>query len=497
MSQRGGAPAAGIPEGHFATFRFRCPTHPILCAVPLPMRLPRVRRADEETMARQPLAIAILAAGQGTRMKSARSKVLHEICGRPMLGFPLAVAEALDPDRLFVVVGRDADQVQETFADRATFVLQAEQRGTGHALQQVEPQLRDFSGDVLVLYGDTPLLTAESLERLAALKADSGAALAMLTSPEPLPGLVVRGADGRVERIVEVTDASPEELRIREGNTGVYQMDSDFLWKALAQLDDRNEQGELYLTDLVERAVSEGLRVEALALDSADECLGVNDRAELAAAAAVVRARTTARLMASGVGFTDPSAVYLDVDVEIGPDSQIEPGVQITGPTRIGAGCHVKAHTVIESAVLGDGCVLGPAAHVRPGSRLADGVRLGNYVEVKNSDLGEGVKADHLSYIGDADVGPGSSFGCGAITVNYDWENKHRTTVGARVRVGCNANLVAPLVLEDGAYVGAGTTVTKTVPTDAIAVPGSRQRNVEGWGARRRKQGTGPEGAES
>ena len=448
-------------------------------------------------MARQPLAVAILAAGQGTRMKSSLSKVLHAICGRPMLEFQVAVAEALQPDHLFVVVGRDADQVREALAGRATFVEQAEQRGTGHAVQQLEPHLRDFVGDVLVLYADTPLLTAESLERLAGLKAETGAALAMLTSPEPLPGLVVRNAAGQVERIVEVTDATPEELEIREGNTGVYQMDSDFLWKALAQLDDSNEQGELYLTDVVARAVAEGRRVEALEVESADECLGVNDRAQLAAAAAVVRARTTSRLMAAGVSFTDPSAVYLDVDVEIGPDSLVEPGVQITGPTRIGARCHVKSHSVIESALLGDGCTIGPAAHVRPGSRLGNEVRLGNYVEVKNSDLGAGVKADHLSYIGDADVGPGSSFGCGAITVNYDWETKHRTTVGSRVRVGCNANLVAPLVLEDDAYVGAGTTVTRTVPSQAIAVPGSRQRNVEGWGARRKKKGTGSEESES
>jgi bifunctional UDP-N-acetylglucosamine pyrophosphorylase/glucosamine-1-phosphate N-acetyltransferase len=448
-------------------------------------------------MARQPLAVAILAAGQGTRMKSARSKVLHEMCGRPMLGFPLAVAEALEPKRLFVVVGRDAGQVREAFEGRATFVEQAEQRGTGHAVQQIEPLLQDFSGDVLVLYGDTPLLRVESLLQLAARKAETGATLAMLTSPEPLPGLVVRDAEGRVERIVEVTDATPEELLIREGNTGVYQMDADFLWKALAQLDDRNEQGEIYLTDVVARAVADGRRVEALRLESAEECLGVNDRAELAAAAAVVRGRITARLMAQGVSFTDPSAAYLDVEVEIGPDSLIEPGVQITGPSTLGAGCHVKAHSVIESATLEDGCTIGPSAHVRPGSRLGRGVRLGNYVEVKNSNLGEGVKADHLSYIGDADVGAGSSFGCGAITVNYDWENKHRTTVGARVRVGCNANLVAPLVLEDDAYVAAGTTVTKNVPSDAIAVPGARQRNVEGWGARRRKKGTAEEGSES
>jgi bifunctional UDP-N-acetylglucosamine pyrophosphorylase/glucosamine-1-phosphate N-acetyltransferase len=435
-----------------------------------------------------PLAVVILAAGHGTRMKSRRAKVLHEIAGRPLLAYPLGLAEALAPERLVVVIGRDADAVRDAFAERARFVVQAEPRGTGHAVQCALPALAGFEGEVLVLYGDVPLLRAESIEALRALKAESKAPLAMLTSPEPLPGLVVRGPDGRVERIVEVTDASPEELTIREGNTGVYLVDSDLLASALHALDSENSQEELYLTDVVAITRARRLAVEALQLADAEDALGVNNRAELARATAVQRRRNIERLLAEGVTFVDPTAVWIDSDVEIGRDSTIEPGVQITGPTRIGEGCHVKAHTVIESSVLEDDVEIGPSAHLRPGTRLRRGVRIGNFVEVKNSDLGPGVKADHLSYIGDADVGARASFGCGAITVNYDWEQKHRTTVGEGVRIGCNANLIAPLVLEPGSFVAAGTTVTKTVPEDAIAVSTVRQKNLEGWGKRRRSR---------
>ncbi|MCP5068769.1 MAG: UDP-N-acetylglucosamine diphosphorylase/glucosamine-1-phosphate N-acetyltransferase [bacterium] len=441
------------------------------------------------------LAVLVLAAGKGTRMKSARTKVLHEVAGRPMLDYPLSVAEALAPEHLIVVIGRDAETVEEAFAGRATFVLQAEQLGTAHAVQTALPLLGDFRGDVLILYGDTPLLRAESIARMVELKAETGSPLTMLTSPEPLPGLIVRDAAGKVERIVEVTDASAEELTIQEGNTGVYLVDSEFLDKALSQLDDRNEQGELYLTDIVAVACKAGHPVEALRLEDADEAMGVNDRAQLARASAVQRRRNVERLMADGVTFVDPDASYIDTGVEIGADTLIEPGVVITGPTTIGANCHIRPHCVIESSRLDDECVIGPAAHLRPGSTLGRGVRLGNYVEVKNSDLGEGVKADHLSYIGDADVAAGAAFGCGSITVNYDWKDKHRTIVGERVRIGCNVNLIAPLTLEDDAFVAAGTTVTKTVATDALAVSTGRQKNLDGWGARwRAKSGTKDEG---
>ncbi len=437
---------------------------------------------------RPPLAVVILAAGHGTRMKSRRAKVLHQIAGRPMLAYPLALAEALAPERLVVVIGREADAVRDAFSERARFVVQDEPRGTGHAVQCALPALAGFEGEVLALYGDVPLLRVESVEALRALKAESKAPLAMLTSPEPLPGLVVRGSDGRVERIVEVTDASPDELAIREGNTGVYLVDSDLLTSALHELDSENVQEELYLTDVVAITRARRMSVEALQLADAEEALGVNNRAELARATAVQHRRNVERLLAEGVTFVDPAAVWIDSDVEIGRDTTIDPGVQITGPTRIGEGVHVKAHTVIESSVLEDDVVIGPSAHLRPGTRLRRGVRIGNFVEVKNSDLGPGVKADHLSYIGDADVGAHATFGCGAITVNYDWEQKHRTTVGEGVRVGCNANLIAPLVLEPGSFVAAGTTVTKTVPADAIAVSTGRQRNLEAWGKRRRSR---------
>ncbi len=443
------------------------------------------------------LAVLVLAAGKGTRMRSRRTKVLHEICGRPMLAYPLAAASALGAEKLVVVIGRDADQVEAAFSDRAQFVVQNEQGGTGHAVQVALPKLGDFSGDVLVLYGDSPLLRSESLERMRAHKQTTGAPLVMLTSPEPLPGLVVRGPDGRVERVVEQTDASPEELRIREGNTGVYLLDAGLLASAIAELAPKNAQGELYLTDVVAIARRRRLLVEAIQLEDADEALGVNTRAELARAAAVQRRRNVEALMERGVTFIDPESAYVDTDVEIGRDTQIDPGVVITGPTRIGEGVHVKAHCVIESSVLDDDVIVGPSAHLRPGSRLASGVRIGNFVEVKNSVLGRGVKADHLAYIGDADVGEDSSFGCGAITVNYDWEKKHRTTVGERVRIGCNANLIAPITLEDDSYVAAGTTVTTKVPTDAIAVSTGRQKNLEGWGKKRRKRGRGTGGGHS
>lgn len=434
----------------------------------------------------RPLAVVILAAGQGKRMKSGLVKVLHEVAGRPMLGWPLVLAEALDAEPPVVVVGRDADKVRAAFEGRARFVEQAERRGTGHAVQMAQPLLAGFRGDVLILYGDTPLLRRETIERMRVRKAEGGFDLLILSAPEPMPGVIVRGADGRVERIVELVDATPEEKRIREGNTGVYLVDAGFLWKALAQVDDQNAQGELYLTDIVKIAAREGRALDALCLDDVDEALGVNTRAELARASAVARRRVVERLMDEGVTFVDPEAVWVDADVEVGRDTVIEPGVVISGPTRIGERCRVKAHTVIEASELADDVVIGPAAHLRPGSRLGPGVRVGNYVEIKNSRLGAGVKADHLSYIGDADVGEGASFGCGSITVNYDWEHKHRTEVGAEAFVGCNANLVAPVRIGARAFVAAGSTVTSTVPDGSLAVARERQRNVEGWADRKR-----------
>jgi len=418
-------------------------------------------------------------------MKSRRAKVLHDLCGRPVLGHVVALAEELAPSRLVMVVGREAEVVEEVFRGRAEFVRQEELRGTGHAVMQALPKLANHRGDVLILYGDTPLLRLETLEALRRRKAESDASLAILTSPEPAPGRVVRDASGAVARIIEVTDASPEELEIEEGNTGVYLLDADLLADGLASLGDDNAQGELYLTDVVGSAVEKGHRVEALKLGDAKECLGINTRAELAQAAAELRRRVAARLMAGGVTLVDPDRTYIDVDVEIGNDSVIEPGCVIQGPCVLGSGVHVKPNCTIETSRIDDDVVIGPSAHLRPGTHLMEGCRIGNFVEVKNSVLGRGVKADHLSYIGDADVGDGSSFGCGSITVNYDGISKYRTTVGEGVFIGCNANLIAPVTLEDRSFIAAGSTVTTNVSSDALAVARTRQREIEGWAARR------------
>ncbi len=431
------------------------------------------------------IAVVVLAAGKATRMKSGRAKVLHALAGRPMLSFPLAVAESLNPERLVVVVGRDAERVREVFAQRAVFVTQSEQRGTGHAVAQAESALRGFNGDVLILYGDTPLIRTETLAGLIAAKAERRADLVLLTAEVDVPGIVIRDETGAVARIVEATDATPEELAVRERNTGVYLLSSELLWKLLARIGDHNRQGEVYLTDLVGLSVRDGLCVEALPMADSEEAIGVNTRVELARASAAIRRRKLEQLMLDGVTIVDPEATYIDVDVDVGADSLIEPGCSIQGASRIGRGVHLKPGCVIESSCVGDDSVLGPHAHLRPGCGLGRGVRIGNFVEIKNSSIGDGVKADHLSYIGDADVGARASIGCGAITVNYNWREKSRTTIGEGAKIGCNANLIAPVTIGRNAAVAAGSTIGGAVPDDALAVERAEHRNVEGWAARR------------
>ena len=441
-------------------------------------------------MSEREIAALILAAGKGTRLKSRRPKVLHEAAGRPLLAFSLDAARRAGAARRLVVVGHGADAVRERFAGEAEFVLQAEQRGTGHAVLECRDALAGFEGDALVLYGDTPLLRGETLARMADHKRQTGADLVLLSAEVDVPGIVVRDGEGRVARVVEATDATPEQLAIAERNTGVYLLDAGLLWKLLERVGDDNAQGEIYLTTIIELAVGDGLRVEALALDDSAEALGVNTRAELAAAAAALRDRTLRRLMASGVTVVDPASTWIDADVEVGEDTVIEPGCVIQGKTRIGPDCHLKPGCVVESSEVGAGVTLGPNAHLRPDCRIGDGSRIGNFVEVKNSVLGAGVKADHLSYIGDADVGPGASFGCGSIVVNYDGQKKYRTQVGESAFIGCNVNLVAPVEVEAGAFVAAGSTITTTVPADALGVARARQKNIEGWVSRRGRTGS-------
>jgi len=436
----------------------------------------------------RPLAALVLAAGKGTRLASSRPKVLHEVCGRPLLGYPIAAAETLRPERLLVVVGPEADAVRRRFADRVEFTVQTEPRGTGHAVGSCRQALEGFRGDVLVLYGDTPLLRGETLARMRQTRSEQAADLVLLTAPVDVPGIVLRDDRGRVARIVEATDATPEQQTIRERNTGVYLLDAELCWKLLARVGDDNAQGEVYLTDIVELAVRDGLCVEAVALPGPEEALGVNTRAELVRAMELMRRRIANHWIDRGVTLVDPAATYIDADVEIGSDTRIDPGCMIQGTTRIGARVHLKAHCTIESSSIGDDVEMGPCAHLRPGCEIGPGSRIGNFVEVKNSVLGRGVKADHLSYIGDADVGDRASFGCGSVVVNYDGEKKHRTRIGARAFIGCNANLVAPLEIEPDSYVAAGSTITTRVPEGALAVARARQRNIEGWVDRRGKR---------
>jgi bifunctional UDP-N-acetylglucosamine pyrophosphorylase/glucosamine-1-phosphate N-acetyltransferase len=304
-----------------------------------------------------------------------------------------------------------------------------------------------------------------------------------------VPGIIVRDDQGRLARIVEATDASPEELAIPERNTGVYLVDKDLLWKSLAQVGEDNEQGEIYLTSIVEILLAEGRPLEVVRLEDDDEGIGVNNRADLARAASVLRRRKLNQLMLGGVTIVDPATTYIDVDVEVGNDTLIEPNCVIQGETRIGERVHVKPNCVIEASVLEDDVEIGPSAHLRPGCRLGAGARIGNFVEVKNSDLAAGVKVDHLSYVGDADVGEGASFGCGSITVNYDWSSKNRTRVEAGAVIGCNVNLIAPVTVKRNASIAAGSTITQDVPEGSLAVARSRkQQHIEGWSRRKRPE---------
>ena len=395
------------------------------------------------------------------------------------------MADGLDAERLVVVVGRDADEVKAAYAGRAEFVLQAEQRGTGHAMLVTESKLRDFSGDVFVLYGDTPLLRVETLQRMQVLKRESGADLVVLTANGDIPGRVKRDSAGRVERIIEAQDASPEELLIEERNTGVYLVDSSLLWAGLDSLESDNAQGELYITDVVSFAVREGHAVEALCLDDAEECLGINNRIELAEAAGIMRRRIAEEHMARGVTIVDPETTYIDATVEIGPDTLIEPGCTITGESVLGEGVHLKANSYVEDSRLDDDVVFGPMSHLRPGSRLGAGVKIGNFVEIKKSTMGAGSKAAHLTYIGDAEVGEDVNFGCGSVVVNYDGYEKHKTVVGDGAFVGCNVNLVAPVEIGERTFLAAGSTINLDTPVDALAVARAKQRNIEGWRARK------------
>jgi bifunctional UDP-N-acetylglucosamine pyrophosphorylase/glucosamine-1-phosphate N-acetyltransferase len=456
-------------------------------------------------------AALILAAGKGTRMKSGLVKVLHGLAGSPMLSWPLAAAREAGAGRIVVVAGHQADQVRELYAADAgiRIALQEEQLGTGHAVSCSISQLDGLSGAVLILCGDTPLLAGATLSRLVAEHEASSAAVTVLTARLDKPfgyGRIIRDTEGRVRRIVEQKDATPEEQMIDEVNSGIYCMDIDFLRAHIGRLGSENAQNEYYLTDLVGIAVAEHAGCVALVTDDPDEIMGVNDRVQLAHAAKNLRQRINRHLMLSGVTLVDPDQTYIDVGVVVGSDTVIWPGCVLRGQTTIGCGCelesnvqitdctigdrvHIKAGSVLAEAQLAMEVTVGPMAHLRPGSVLQAHVKIGNFVETKKVVMGEGSKASHLTYLGDAEIGKEVNIGCGTITCNYDGKKKHKTVIGDGVFVGSDVQLVAPVTVGANVLIAAGTTVTRDVPPDSLAISRTPQVNKEGWCLKKKDNG--------
>jgi bifunctional UDP-N-acetylglucosamine pyrophosphorylase / glucosamine-1-phosphate N-acetyltransferase len=460
------------------------------------------------------LTAVILAAGEGVRMRSRRPKVLHELCGRRLIDYPINAAGALGA-RLVVVIGRDADQVSEAVkaASDAVLVEQTERLGTGHALLQARAACAEDSDVILVLPGDMPLLSEATLRRLVAHHRETGAAATLLTAELEDPtgyGRVVR-ENGKPLAIVEHRDAKPAQRAIREIGTSTYCFDARRLWPALSRVTSRNQQGEYYLTDVIAILHRDGCAVEAVKVDDSREGLGVNDRRQLAELAAVMRRRILDRLMVEGVTVLDPASTYVDDTVAVGVDTVLYPGVILEGRTTVGAECVVGAGSHVSSSLLGDrvtvrpycvlndatvedGASLGPFCHLRPLSHVGSGAKIGNFVELKKSRIGRGAKVPHLSYVGDATLGEDVNFGAGAITCNYDGVAKHETVVGAGAFIGTNSSLVAPVTVGDGAYVGAGSVITRDVPPGALAVTRAPQTVREGWVAKKQKGKTTREG---
>jgi len=449
------------------------------------------------------LASIVLAAGKGTRMKSGVIKVLHPVAGTPMIAWPVEAARDAGSDTIVLVIGHQANAVQGVFrgAPDILCAMQEEQLGTGHAVSCALETLTGFHGTLLILCGDTPLLRSETLINMLAFHQGNRAAITVLTAVMDDPygyGRVVRDDSGRVARIVEQKDADDDEQGIREINSGIYCMDSDFLFNNIKGIGNDNAQGEYYLTDLLAIAVRKGLTCLALPAADADEIMGVNDRVQLAVASRILRRRINREHMLNGVTIIDPEVTYIDRGVIIGADTTIHPGCLIGGGTVIGEGClieggvsisgcrigddcHIKAASVLENSELGEDVAIGPMAHLRPGTILGNKVKIGNFVETKKIVMAEGSKASHLTYLGDAEIGRNVNIGCGTITCNYDGVNKHRTVIGDDVFIGSDVQLVAPVSVGRNSLVAAGTTVTIDVPPDSLAISRVPQVNKEGW----------------
>lgn len=458
------------------------------------------------------LTVLILAGGKGTRMKSSRAKVLHRVAGLPMLELVVRAARGLveRSEDVHVVVGHQAETVRASLSG-VTFVEQTEQLGTGHAVMAARPTLASRSGNVLILPGDVPLIRGETLAGFLRFHKESSATASVMTAEVDDPsgyGRIVRGPDGGIDRIVEHADATDDQRRIREINSGIYVFAIDSLFSTLVRTRTDNQQKEFYLTDAVGLLNAGGGRVGAFPVSDSDEARGINSRIELAQVDRILRLRKCEDLMRDGVTVVDPMSTWIDADVEIGVDSMVYPGVALEGTTVIGeevtirSGCRITSSrvgngsTILDGSLvvdseLGSGVRVGPRAHLRMHAVLEDGVSVGNYVEVKKSRLGRGTKAMHLAYIGDATIGRNVNIGAGVITCNYDGKNKHRTTIGNDVFVGSDSQLIAPVTIADGAYVAAGSTIHEDVPAGSLAIGRGRQVVKPDWVTKRRQLETG------
>lgn len=442
----------------------------------------------------------ILAAGKGTRMKSKLPKVLHKVCGKTMIECVIDEAVKTGSEGICVVVGDKAENVKESLEGKnVEFALQAEQLGTGHAVMQAADFIENEK-DVIVLYGDTPLIKAETLEKLVSFHREKNNGVSIISAIVENSagyGHIIRDKDGKFVKNVEYKDATEEEKLVKEINTGIYCFKGSSLKNALSKITNDNAQGEYYLPDALEIILKSGEGVDAMAADDADEFAGVNSRIQLAEAEKIMRERINTFHMSNGVTIIDPATTYIEADVEIGMDTIIYPGCVLEGKTVIGEDCKVgpscrltdmtlsddvtiQFTTALESSI-DSGTKVGPYAYIRPNCKIGKNIKVGDFVEVKNSTIGDGTKISHLTYIGDSDCGERINFGCGTVTVNYDGKKKFRTTIEDDVFIGCNANLVAPVTLKKGSYVAAGSTITKEVPEKNLAVARSRQVNIEGW----------------
>ena len=435
------------------------------------------------------LAAVVMAGGLGTRMKSSRPKHVHELLGRRLVDWVIAAVEPLGPRPLVLVCSPGTRvELEGTFGSEVAIAVQEQPLGTGDAAASARPALAGFSGDLLVLPGDTPRLTTETLEELLAEHRSTGAAVTVLSFEPSDPGAygrVVRDPAGGLEAIVEAVDASAEQVAIREVNSSIYVFDADALWSVLGRLDPTNAQGELYLTDAVRFLVADGRTGAVSRASDPDETEGVNTRVELAAAAAALRDRINRRHMLAGAAIVDPSTTWIEPTVTIEPDATVHPFTVLRGSTHVARDAEVGPNVVAVDAVIGAGATVGPFCYLRPGTNLDDDAKAGTFVEMKNSHIGRGAKVPHLSYIGDADVGSGTNIAAGAITANYRpelGEGKRRTVIGRDVHTGSHNVFVAPVEIGDGAWVGAGSTITEDVPPGALAVARARQVNKEDYG---------------